>query len=136
MNAKTAIAAVAALLLLTGTAHAFELPFGLGEKAANGNRYAVAQGSEDWTPGQGRMGQWWTGLTEEQKETIQEKRAELWEHEATWEEHRQEMHALKEELGIQGPNFVDEDGDGVCDRAGEGGYRYAAGSGRGQRRGR
>lgn len=134
MNAKTAIAAVAALLLLSGTAYAFDLPFGVGEKAAQGNRYAAAQTNGDWTPGYGMMGPRSPWLTEEQRTTLQEKRAELLEEGASWEETREEMHELREELGITGPNFVDEDGDGVCDHAGTGGYKHAAGSGRGHGR--
>jgi len=179
MNAKTAIVAFAALMLIAESAYAFDLPFGLGEKAANGNGYGVTQADGDCTQGQGRFGRWGAGLTEEQRNTMQEKRAELIESGATAEEMREEMwklkeelgiqgpygkmapwltdeqrgaiqeklaelkeqgatreeiriemHAFREELGIKGPGFVDEDGDGVCDHAGEGGY------GRGREKGR
>jgi hypothetical protein len=69
-------------------------------------------------------------LTDEQQKAVLEKHLELIESGLTREEIHAEMQEFRAELGITGPNFVDEDGDGVCDHAGEG-YK-GKGQGRGQ----
>ena len=68
--------------------------------------------------------QGWADLTDEQIEALKEKHTELRESDLTRDEMHEEMQKIHEELGITGPNFVDEDGDGICDN-------YAEGHGRG-----
>jgi len=73
--------------------------------------------------------QGWTGLTDEQIEALKEKHTELRESDLTRDEMHEEMQKIHEELGITGPNFVDVDGDGICDNhaSGTGGPGYGRG---------
>ena len=68
-------------------------------------------------------------LTDEQQKAVLEKHLELIDSDLTRDEIHEEMQEFRVELGITGPNFVDEDGDGVCDNHAEG---YGKGNGRGQ----
>jgi hypothetical protein len=68
-------------------------------------------------------------LTDEQQKAVLEKHLELIESDLTREEIHTEMQEFRAELGITGPGFVDEDGDGVCDNYGQ---RRESGYGRGQ----
>lgn len=61
----------------------------------------------------------WADLTDEQIDALKEKHAELRNSDLTKEEAHEEMQKIHDELGITGPNFVDEDGDGVCDHYGQ-----------------
>jgi hypothetical protein len=63
-------------------------------------------------------------LTDEQQKAVLEKHLELIDQDLTREEIHEAMQEFRAEQGITGPNFVDEDGDGVCDN-------YAKGHGRG-----
>jgi hypothetical protein len=67
-------------------------------------------------------------LTDEQQKAMLELRLELLDSDLSMEEIHTEMQALRAELGIEGPGFIDEDGDGVCDNYGQ---RRKSGYGRG-----
>ena len=108
---KKTIAVVAALAVLLAGAGAYANTDDVTEAAPYG---CYGHGS--------------AALTDEQQKAMLELRLKLLDSDATWEEMHDEMQALRTELGIQGPNFVDEDGDGVCDN-------YASGYGKGYGRG-
>lgn len=81
---------------------------------------AYADTAEPTTTTWGCNGQGPAALTGEQQKAVLEKHLELIESDLTREEIHAEMQEFRAELGITGPNFVDEDGDGVCDNYGQG----------------
>ena len=90
---------------------------------------AYADTAEPTTTTWGCNGQVPQALTDEQQKAVLEKHLELIDSDLTRDEIRDEMHEFRTELGITGPNFVDEDGDGVCDNyaSGAGGAGYGKG---------
>lgn len=87
---------------------------------------ATAYAEEDFVP------HGWQALTDEQLETMLEKRLQLLEEGLDRTEIREEIQEYRAEQGITGPYFVDEDGDGVCDHAGQGYGKGAGGGGYGR----
>jgi hypothetical protein len=115
-NKKLAIAGLLAFTLLIGSVYAYGMGgFGMGwhNPGMMGYGYTEIQTEDQFvSPCGGYAHGWdhghgWEQLTEEQKETLQEKMTEI--------------HKLLDEYGIAGHHFVDEDGNGICDYA-ETGY--------------
>jgi len=91
--------------------------------------YAAQAPSANGTGARGHP--WWTeGLTEQQISEIREKMRNLRQQAAeegwTDEQLMLAMHNLLEQYGINasGPNFVDANGDGICDNLGQGQMRH------------
>ena len=99
---------------------------------------AYADTAEPTTTTWGCNGYGPQALTDEQQKAVLEKHLELIESDLTRDEIHAEMQEFRAEQGITGPNFVDEDGDGVCDNYGQGkgGSGYGKGGCGGQGYGR
>ena len=111
MEKKTIVVAIALLVLLAGA-------------GAYANTDEVTTTAPYGCYGHGQV-----ALTDTQQEAMLELRQKFFDDEITWEEMHDEMQKLRAELGITGPGFVDEDGDGLCDNAGGYGKGYGRGPG-------
>ena len=112
---------VAGILVLAVVATSIGVVTARGYFGASASAQAsMAEGG--WSGGPCGMGQ----LTEEEREEMQEQMQEMHQQ---MQEYRQELCAQYNLTCPMGPQFVDEDGDGICDRKGDFGQGFQRGHG-------
>lgn len=121
MNIKTAFVGLVGLLIIAGSVSAF------GPQSFAGTESGPNHGDSTFVP------PGWAGLAEEQIAKMQEIREQYWNGDTSRDQMRIEMQEYRQSVGAFGPNYIDEDGDGLCDNAGK--YGPGSGSGNGQGKG-